>query len=365
MDGVSSDIASLIRALLALAIAGTAVYALRHVAERLRLVDYPHSHKTHVQPTALVGGIGILLAALVLASITGEVLWHPAFWIGATLLVAVGIRDDQQGLSPTVRFVAQIAAALVMCLVGGVKLDDFGQLLWPGHVLALGLLSVPVTVFATVGVINAANMIDGLDGLCGGVALIALVAMAVLALSAGAYVETERLGWFIGATLGFLAFNVRIGERSARAFLGNSGSMLLGFVLAWNLVALSQGPARAFAPVTGLWLLALPLIDTVSVMWRRWSAGRSPVTADHQHLHHVLRRSGIGVERTVAILALVAAICAAIGVGLERLGVAEAARYGLFLVVAFGYHAVMVRVMRRLPPLPETAPSAPAGTILP
>jgi UDP-GlcNAc:undecaprenyl-phosphate GlcNAc-1-phosphate transferase len=255
-------------------------------------------------------------------------------------LLLVGLLDDFHELSARSRFLAQIGAALLMATWGGVRLEDFGVLFFD-QTLDLGWAAIPVTVLCTVGVINAVNMIDGLDGLAGSLVLLCLVAMG---LRWGLVTDGPQLHMLLvtgAAILGFLLFNLRIGRRSGSVFLGDAGSQALGFLLAWLLIEGSQGPARVFAPVTALWMLAIPLIDTVFVMIRRLRAGQSPFASGRDHLHHLFLRSGFGAWSTLAAVAGMAAVLASVGLLMERGGVPEPARFFGFLLVCGVYYAVV------------------------
>jgi UDP-GlcNAc:undecaprenyl-phosphate GlcNAc-1-phosphate transferase len=315
----------------------------------LDVLDRPGEHKLHRDPVPAVGGVGIVLG-LWIAFGVGAMQGMLALALALAVLLLLGLLDDHRGLSPRTRFVVQAAVALWMAWFGGALLVDFGALLDPGRTLPLGVFAWPITVFCVVGVLNAMNMIDGMDGLCGGLALISLLAIAALgsiAGHAGTWVPLAAAA----AMVAFLWFNLRIGARSARVFLGNGGSLAIGGMLAWLLVDFSQGPARAFAPATALWLLAVPLIDTVSVMWRRIAAGGSPFAADHQHVHHLLLRAGWSVNGALRLLLSAQALCCVVALGMERYGLAENLRLALFLVLALAVHALKVRAARRLPPL--------------
>jgi UDP-GlcNAc:undecaprenyl-phosphate GlcNAc-1-phosphate transferase len=299
----------------------------------------------------VVGGLAIALAAAVGFALLGFSVLPPAFWCGFALLLVVGAIDDRRGLSTVVRFAAQITTALLMVWWGGVRLADFGELLWPGYVAELGYLSTVITVFCVVGVINAINMADGLDGHSGSLLLVAMACVSALAWVAGRGDLTAPIAVLSAATLGFVLFNARWLLSRARVYLGDAGSLAMGFALAWFLVAYSQAPTRAFAPVTALWIIMLPLVDTVSVMWRRLSQRQSPFRADHRHVHHLLLRAGFSVRATQLILLGVSICCAVCGMALEWLHVAEAVRFALFLALAFGYHVAAVRWQRHLPDL--------------
>ncbi len=325
----------------------------RHPAA-LAMLDRPGQHKMHHAPVPAIGGIGVVLG-IALAWLLGTSGPPAVLPAGLLVLLAAGMLDDHRGVSARGRFLIQGGVALAMALSGDLVLRDFGELLWPGATLALGVFAIPVTVFCAVGVINAVNMIDGSDGLAGGLALLSLCAIAVLAADSLAHAAVPILLAAGAALIGFLAFNLRFCGRPARVFLGNGGSMAVGGLLAWFAIGLSQGEGRAFAPVTALWLLAVPLIDTVSVMWRRLVAGHSPFAADHQHVHHLLLRAGLSVNGTLGVVLCVHAGCIVVGIAGEWFEVAQSLRFGAFLLVALGLHALKVQAARRLPPLRASA----------
>ncbi len=167
---------------------------------------------------------------------------------------------------------------MIIIVYADVRLDDFGRLIWDRQ-FTLGWFSIPVTVFAALGVINSFNMIDGMDGLAGTLFLVAAVGMALLA---GIAVQIKMhllLLVALSAVFGYLLLNARFPwNAKARVFMGDSGSTFLGFFLAWCLIALgndhNEAGQRAFMPMTAVWLFAVPLLDTTTVMWRRMKAGQ-------------------------------------------------------------------------------------------
>lgn len=334
------------------------VHLLPKLAGRIGLVDEPDSRKQHEGRVPLVGGLamyGGFFAGMSLLYVTPWIEF-PSLVLGGLLLVVVGVLDDLLELRKRVRVPAQFVAALLMSLVGGHVLQDFGGLAF-GEVVTLGVLAVPVTIFCTVGVVNAVNMSDGLDGLAGGLTFITFGALAFMAYDAGAAENFGVLVVLMAAILGFLAFNARSPWcRKAKVFMGDAGSMFLGFAIARFLIDASQGADRFIHPVTALWIFAVPLMDTVAVMLRRVQAGQSPFSADRQHLHHVLLASGYSVERTVRVIWLLALVLAGIGVAGQLAGVPEWLMFAGFL----GLFAVYVVVLQRLArtvwprrPLPE------------
>jgi len=319
------------------------------LARRAGLVDTPDARKQHSGDIPLVGGLAIyltvvfslLLTDLPLNSLRG-------FFAGSVVLVLIGVIDDFHELSASKRFVAQIVAVVLMGAWGGVYLTDLGHIF--GHTtLALGMLALPFTVFAGVGIINAYNMIDGMDGLCASLSLVCFAALGFVAWHAGHYWTLTVLGVIISATLGFLLLNIRLAQtRALRVFLGDAGSTLLGFMVVWTLVRTSQGEQALVAPATALWFAAIPLLDTVTLMIRRICRGKSPFEADQEHLHHLLQRAGLSVNQALAGATGLALVAAAIGLAMHFLDVAESIQAVGFVLAGVAYFLISARAWIKL-----------------
>lgn len=284
-------------------------------AGRFGLVDMPSARKIHDGPVPLAG------AALFLAFAIGAILLEqlPAgfggFLAGLTLIVLLGVADDLLDLRARVKFLAQIACVGLMALPGEILVWNLGAI-GPGGPVILTSWAVPVTIIGVVGMINAFNMIDGLDGLAGTVSVIGLVWFAAAAALLGVRAELLLAMLMVFCILGFLMFNLRHRWRSrASVFLGDAGSMMLGAILAFLAIRLSQRTGPTLSPIAALWICALPIIETVSLAFRRLVAGQSPFTADRQHLHYLLLDSGVTVSQVVAVLAAVTFLLGGVGVG--------------------------------------------------
>lgn len=302
--------------ILAFPVTAALILFFRRRALQLGVVDAPGGRKQHHGLIPLVGGLGMfggLAAAALVALMNGHFSpRHAWFFAAVSLLVATGYVDDRIQLRPRIRFALQAVAASIMVWGAEVRIDNFGDLLGFGDVTT-GVLAGPITVFAVLGVINAINMIDGVDGLAGGIALIALVVFSGFVAAAGQLHQTLLMP-LIAVVAGFMLFNLRTPWRSrASVFMGDAGSVLLGFALAWYAVNLAQ-VRSVFTPVTALWILAIPLLDTTALMIRRVMKGHSPFEADRTHLHHILQRAGFTPGQTVAIMYALALALAAIGV---------------------------------------------------
>jgi undecaprenyl-phosphate alpha-N-acetylglucosaminyl 1-phosphatetransferase len=347
-----------------LLISGVAIRLGLVVASHFGIADRPGGHKQHQTVTPFVGGFGVISVVVVAFALVEP--YFPSFslrplqgiLVGALALFLTGLADDIWHLGFKPRFVVQALVALSMVYVGGVELTSLGQILPGKGSIELGVLAVPFTIIATIGLINAVNMIDGIDGLSGSVSLISLALTAIVAHSAGDGACTVFVVALIGGVAGFLYYNLRYpGNGRARVFLGDNGSMLLGFLFAWLFIALSQGTPgtpgtqAAMTPVTALWLFALPLMDTVGVMLRRIWLGKSPFRPDRHHLHHLFVRAGFRVSDVVAFAAFSQVCLGLIGIAGLWLEVPESVMFALFLLCFAGYFLAIARPWRLVPRL--------------
>jgi UDP-GlcNAc:undecaprenyl-phosphate GlcNAc-1-phosphate transferase len=272
---------------------GLLLWMLQPVAHRYGLVDYPHGRKDHALPTPITGGVSIAVAVLATLFLVGDgVPGLLPFATSAMILIVVGLVDDAFDLRWWWRVLSQVTAALIMVYWGGVRVEYIG-LLFSDAPVVLGAWSVPFTVFATVGIINAVNMADGADGLAGSLCLAALLMLGMAAIYAGNDALFGILLPVAAAIVAFLGFNMRFPwQRCARVFLSNAGSTFLGFTIAWMAFRLTQNAAHPVSPVLAPWLLAIPVIDCLALIARRIKLGRSPFHADRDHLHHMLLDAG-------------------------------------------------------------------------
>jgi UDP-GlcNAc:undecaprenyl-phosphate GlcNAc-1-phosphate transferase len=329
-------------------VATVTTVVLARFAPTLGLLDHPGGRKDHHGSVPVVGGIALVVTLLCAVFFIERTPVPPAFLAAAAILVVVSVWDDWKELHHLPRFGAQIAAVLVMVYGAGVELKSVGNLLGLNSI-GLSIFVVPMTVFAVVGVINAVNMIDGMDGLAGSTSLVALAWYGVAATLSGLSGQAG-LAWILcGGLAGFLLLNLRLPwQPQARVFLGDAGSTLLGFTLAWLAIDLTQGPGRTMPPIAGLWVVLLPLADTVSLMARRRSRGHSPFKPDREHIHHFLLAHGYSVSGALGILVLASVVFGAVGVFGWRMGVPEPVLFWVFFFSFFAYHYAIKRAWARL-----------------
>ena len=316
---------------------GILIVFLSKVAGRAGLVDRPDVRKKHFGEIPIVGGVSIFLAVLATGLLVQPKLWVllPVF-IGG-ILVFVGVLDDRYGLSAFLRLPVQAACALLMVHVAGVSIESVGNVFGGESLLLVGWASLGFTILCSVGVINAINMIDGVDGLSGVIVSLTLLALLYFCWISGDFQSFLLLVSLLGATLSFLCFNARLFRKSALIFMGDAGSMFLGFIILWFLVRLSQGPDAVLSPVSAGWIFGLPLVDTLSVMVRRVSQRRSPFDADRHHLHHKLLDAGFSVNQTVMAMGLIHAIFIAVGVISNTIPTLEPVFFWVFVGIVLIY----------------------------
>ncbi len=273
------------------------------LSRQLGLLDHPGGRKDHAHPTPVVGGLAIALGVIVPAFLLMEDTSRlPAFALAVLILLVVGLLDDRYDIRWYWRIGAQTCAALVMIYLGGVHVEQIGPLFGRGP-MSLGVLAVPFTVFATVGLINAINMADGIDGLAGALVAAALLMIGCAALYSGNHSMLPLLSAVLGAVLAFLVFNLRRpGLPRARTFMGNAGSALLGFFIAWFCFRLTQNSGHPVSPVLAPFLILFPVLDCLVLIVRRLHMGRSPFSADRGHLHHRMLDAGFSHGQLVCTL---------------------------------------------------------------
>ena len=307
------------------------VVTLQPVARLVGWVDRPGGRKIHAVPTPLIGGLAIVLGALPAAIFTFEPTPRVVgFGLAALIVVAAGIIDDLVDLRWPYRLLAQGAAALVLVYVGDVRIERIGPM-FGGGIDELGVLSMPLTVIATVGIINALNMADGVDGLAGAMTVCALVMLTSAAVYSGNVRLSHGLVLLLGAVLAFLAFNMRTPWRSrAGVFLGDAGAEFRGLAIAWACFRLTQNDNHPVTPALAPFLVAPPIIDCLAVMIRRMTKGKSPFSADRNHLHHMMIDGGL---RPTTVVVLMSVVSLAIGLGAALALLAHTPAY--WLMVAF------------------------------
>ena len=317
------------------------------IAPSFKLVDMPDARKRHERPTPLIGGLAIYFSIVLSILLLGQWEKWTTFLFVISGISLLGVIDDRYNLKPITRAAVQAMLATIMIQLADIRIASVGSLVGAGD-LELGWLAIPFTIACVIGVINSINMIDGEDGLAGSVVLMTLLAMTYLAGVAGFNDSVSLLLIVVGSCLSFLCLNSPVFRERATVFMGDAGSMLLGTILVWFFVSLTQQETKAFTAVVAGWLFGFPLVDTVSVMVGRIRSKKSPFEAGRDHLHHLLIDCGLSKRRTLAIILSIHSLFVLTGVLFHDSAKAEPFLFWLFVFVVVIYHFVTPRILRRV-----------------
>ncbi len=312
-------------------------------AYKVGAVDVPKdARRMHKVPIPRLGGLAIFIGFMVSVLILGNVRGNgqmQSILLGSVIIVVLGVVDDIMALPAMLKFVVQIAAALIPAL-NGVVIQAFSNpnifsdsLYW-----VLGPLSVPFTVLWIVGITNAVNLIDGLDGLANGVSAISATTMLVIALLASEGEVALIMAALVGACVGFMPYNLN----PAKMFMGDTGATFLGYILATMSI---QGLFKFYAVISfavPFLILGLPIFDTAFAFIRRIAHGQSPMHADRGHIHHRLIDMGLNQKQAVATLYVISAMLGLSAVVLTTGGEQKAMLFFLALCIVA---AVAARVV--------------------
>jgi UDP-GlcNAc:undecaprenyl-phosphate GlcNAc-1-phosphate transferase len=292
-----------------------AIRFLTPIAFSFKLLDIPKGRKTHTEPTPLVGGLAVYLGVLLMVAIAAPIGEHQqAFLIGGTIVMLLGMMDDIRPLGVRIRLAFQTLAIAIVVSMTDLKVEHLPYLIGSGS-FELGVFAVPFTVFAVIGLMNAFNMVDGIDGLAGSLAIIAIAGIASFAILRGTGDELTLVLLLGAAIIPYLAHN--LGLFGKKIFLGDAGSMFIGFVLAWTLIAQVENEQQTVSATSVLWCVALPVIDTLGVMVRRIRKGKSPFKPDRDHLHHIIQRAGLSTKLSLMVISSAAVVVLAVGLIIE------------------------------------------------
>ena len=317
----------------------------KKIALKFGIVDKPDNLvKTHKGSIAYLGGVGMLVGLTVgiftgiyhihnLEDFNSAFIWLIGVLAGGAIACLVGLVDDIFNLKPRQKILGQITAGIILVLVGirpalyylqtlfNIKITETTEMIW----------GIPIIIFFVLGATNSLNLLDGLDGLCAGVTVIITLAMLLLAIHLGTWGFSEVgdpvrviicLG-LVGAVCGFLPFN----RHPAKIFMGDAGSMLLGFVIAALMMMFAQeGPRWWMASIAAF---GLPILDTAVALLRRFLNKRPLFVSDRGHIYDQMIDRGIPLKRTVAICYGLAAMYALIGIVMSQIRT----RYALIVYI--------------------------------
>ncbi|WP_273497820.1 glycosyltransferase family 4 protein [Peptoniphilus rhinitidis] len=276
------------------------------LAKKWGFIDVPKdTRRVHKKPIPVGGGIAMVITVTILMIVFLPLTKALVMTILSSLLIAFsGLYDDKHDLSPKLKFVFQIIAAILL-IIGGIKIEFFTNP-FDSHdaLFILNILSIPVTIFWVCGITNTINLIDGLDGLASGVSMICAISMFFITYEMGRVNVSLVCALVAGACLGFLPFNFN----PAKIFMGDTGALYLGFMLSYISISGFLKQAAILTIFVPVLILGVPVFDTAFAMVRRKLSGKSMVEADKGHLHHRLLNMGLNQRQTVVILYSISAI---------------------------------------------------------
>jgi len=331
-----------------------------NLIKRYKLYDMPNSRKEHTMPIPTLGGIaiaaGMIISLLLWFPFSGEI-GQIAFFFSIAALFGLGIMDDLKDLAAKYKFVVQIGLASIIAL-SGIRITSFDGL--------FGITVLPVTaqytftILSIVGITNAFNLIDGIDGLAGGLAFMSLITLGLF-LTISGDANTALVAFALaGGVLAFLYFNFN----PAKIFMGDTGSLILGFIIAVLCIRLLQvnvfapNAALTHAPMFVLGIVMIPVFDTLRVFSMRTWRGQSPFIADKTHIHHLLTNSGFSHVFASRVICFVHAFIL-IEVYLlqamrQELTLIFLVTFMILITLVLKHSRLLFRNSRSLDPVPET-----------
>ena len=312
----------------------------KKLAVKVGAVDIPKDERrVHKKPMPLMGGVAIyasiIVTSLIFLPVDGTLI---SIIIGGTIIFISGIIDDIKGLSPKAKLIFQIGAAIVL-IFGDVKIEALtNPFTKSSNLIPLNGFAIPITIFWVVGITNTLNLIDGLDGLAAGVAMIASLSFLFVANKFN-YIPVMVMSSIVaGSCLGFLPYNFN----PAKIFMGDTGALFLGFILAALSIEGVMKSVATIAVVVPIIILGVPIFDTTFAIFRRLLNGRSIAEADKGHLHHRLLKMGFSQKKTVIILYSISAIFGLCAILIAK---ANSKRAVIWSVVVFVITMLLARKM--------------------
>lgn len=283
----------------------------RLISFKLKLVDIPDHRKIHKGKIPLIGGL-IIYSNILLYSFFFENAYHiNIILFTSSILIILGALDDSIELGVTFRLITQLMCCLIV-IGSGLVIKNLGDYMYFPNI-EIGILSVVFTVFCVMGLTNSFNFIDGIDGLCASLSLIAIITILLLSFSNGSYVNFKDFNFIVLICVSislFIFFNI---TNFSKVFLGDSGSILLGFFVSWLLIYASQNEFEFIHPILTIWCVTLPTFDIISVITRRLVRGANPFKPDRTHVHHILLKLGFSHNFTLTVILILSIILNLIG----------------------------------------------------
>ncbi len=307
-------------------------------APRLGLMDIPCERKKHTGAIPLVGGLAIYASIFICTMLFTQLEIHllSIITLGG-ILTTVGTLDDKYGLSPRLRLIIQFCAGGLLAYGAGIQLQSLGNAIGIG-VIQTSFLAVPLTAIGIAALANAYNMTDGIDGLAASLGIVGFLSLIISLYEQLTSAEVKVLSFYALSLATYLVFNFAIKPLTpVKVFMGDAGSMFIGFSIGAFCIYFSQKAEYELAPTTVLWFVAVPLYDMISTMIRRMRKGQSPFYPDRTHLHHLLMHLGLSGKQALASIVFFAVTLGATGVLIDHYQIADYYSFVGFVVIFIAY----------------------------
>lgn len=308
---------------------GMIIPLIKRIAFHIKAVDIPNKRKVHTKPMPRLGGLGMFLGFLLGYMIFGNHTYlMNSILIGSFILLITGIIDDINPIKAKHKLIGQFIAALIVVVYGGILLKDVSFF---GVYISFGWMAYPITILFILGCINCMNLIDGLDGLAGGISAIFFLTIGIVACFKGQFALATVLTLImLGSTLGFLFHNFY----PAKIFMGDSGSMFLGLMIS-VITLLGFKSTMMSAIIVPLFILVVPLLDTIFAIIRRKLKGESVTTPDRMHIHHQLLKRNFSQRSVVLIIYLITILFS--GASIVWILIDKTIGYLIYVVLMLGF----------------------------
>lgn len=323
----------------------TLLFVLKFFSKKLNLIDKPNYRKKHIGNIPLIGGLIIYLNILIFSFFFDISNHMNTVLLTSIILILLGALDDAIELGVTFRLITQLICCLIV-IGSGLEIKNIGNYVFLQNI-EMGIISVLFTVFCVIGLTNSFNFIDGVDGLSSGLALIAILSVIIISYLENTLSYLIDLDYLILLSLTiiyFMFFNI---TKFSKIFLGDSGSMFLGFFISWILIMTSQNENQIIHPILTIWCVALPVFDITSVVIRRSLRKINPFKPDRRHIHHIFIEMGFGNFTTTSLILTLSIILNFFGILIFYLSGPFMALFS-FLVLLILYVILMINLSRRI-----------------
>ena len=294
----------------AIFITSLTIVLFKSIAEKINLIDKPNYRKQHKEPVAMIGGLSIYIAIIITSLIVGLPFLLNYLILTSSIVFLIGLTDDMFNIGIIIRLIFQIIASIFV-IFSGLYVVDLGTINNVG-VISFGIFSYFFTIFAVICLTNAFNFIYCLDGLAGGLILIALLSI-ILFQYFGKWIEDiQILTILISSVFIYWLVNMSL-TPFKKIFLGDSGSLLLGFLISWLLIYYTHPDIRSFHPVLAIWCVTIPIFDSISVIIRRLILKSNIFLPDLIHIHHLLLNRNFSKKSTLFIILSLASLLSITG----------------------------------------------------